>query len=180
MVTLGRATLCGSMLLVMFYSFTWVVKIRVLYFLHPWSRKQQPTSVSFLGNPMDRGVWWTTVQGLQNFRHDWATEHTCTVSSYYIHIVLVFMNFKYYTYSTCIIHIYLHIYIKLINMIYVQFVFDIQILIYCCITEMYFLKQKWGWWRYKGDDGGTVPIDRDCSIMWICHSLFSSTITPRI
>ena len=31
----------------MFYSSTWVVKIRVLCFLHPWHRKWRPTSVFF-------------------------------------------------------------------------------------------------------------------------------------
>ena len=32
---------------------------------------------SCLGNPMDRGAWWTTVHGVGK-RHDWGTEHTCT------------------------------------------------------------------------------------------------------
>ena len=30
----------------------------------PWKRKQQPTPVSCLGNPMDRGAWWATVHGV--------------------------------------------------------------------------------------------------------------------
>ena len=30
---------------------------------------------SYLGNPMDRGAWQTTVHGLQRIRHEWATEH---------------------------------------------------------------------------------------------------------
>ena len=28
----------------------------------PWRRKRQPTPVFFLGNPIDRGAWWATVQ----------------------------------------------------------------------------------------------------------------------
>ena len=28
-----------------------------------WRRKQQPTPVFCLGNLMDRGAWWATVQG---------------------------------------------------------------------------------------------------------------------
>ena len=39
------------------YEFNpWIGKI-------PWKRKWQPTSVSCLGNPMDREAWWATVQG---------------------------------------------------------------------------------------------------------------------
>ena len=33
----------------------WVGKI-------PWRTKWQPTPVSCLKNPMDRGAWWATVQ----------------------------------------------------------------------------------------------------------------------
>ena len=33
---------------------SWVGKI-------PWGRKWQPTPVSCLENPMDRGTWWATV-----------------------------------------------------------------------------------------------------------------------
>ena len=29
-----------------------------------WRRKWQPTLVSCLGNPMDRGPWWATVHGV--------------------------------------------------------------------------------------------------------------------
>ena len=29
----------------------------------PWRRAWQPTSVSCLKNPMDRGAWWATVHG---------------------------------------------------------------------------------------------------------------------
>ena len=32
-----------------------------------------PLQYSCLENSMDRGAWWTTVQGLQRVRHDWAT-----------------------------------------------------------------------------------------------------------
>ena len=28
----------------------------------PWRRKWQPTQVFFLGNPIDRGAWWTIMQ----------------------------------------------------------------------------------------------------------------------
>ena len=35
----------------------WVRKI-------PWRRKQQPTRVFLLGNPMDRCAWWVPVHGL--------------------------------------------------------------------------------------------------------------------
>ena len=30
----------------------------------PWGRKWQPTSVSCLENPMDKGAWWVTVHGV--------------------------------------------------------------------------------------------------------------------
>ena len=30
----------------------------------PWRRTWQPTPVFFLGNPMDRGVWWSTAPGV--------------------------------------------------------------------------------------------------------------------
>ena len=33
-----------------------------------WRRKWQLTSVSCLGNPMDRGAWWATVHGITNSR----------------------------------------------------------------------------------------------------------------
>ena len=35
----------------------WVGKI-------PWNRKWQPSPVSFLGNPMDRGAWWAAIHGV--------------------------------------------------------------------------------------------------------------------
>ena len=41
----------------------WVEKI-------PWRRKQQPTPYSCLGNPMDRGAWWATVQGVAKKDHN--------------------------------------------------------------------------------------------------------------
>ena len=47
----------------------WVGKIS-------WRRAWQPTPVSLLENPMDRGAWRTTVCGVARVRHDWATRHT--------------------------------------------------------------------------------------------------------
>ena len=38
----------------------WVRKI-------PWCRKWQPTPILLPGDPIDRGVWWAT---LQKVRHD--------------------------------------------------------------------------------------------------------------
>ena len=35
----------------------------IIYTLY-WRRKWQPTPVSCLENPMDRGVWWVTVHGV--------------------------------------------------------------------------------------------------------------------
>ena len=32
---------------------------------------------SYLGNPMDRGVWWVESMELQRVRRDLAAEHTC-------------------------------------------------------------------------------------------------------
>ena len=48
----------------------WVRKV-------PWRRKWQPTPIphSFLENPMDRGAWWATVQGVamnQTQLRDWS------------------------------------------------------------------------------------------------------------
>ena len=48
----------------------WVRKI-------PWRRKWQPTPVSCLGNPMDRGAWQATVQGIVKSQTDLLTKHTC-------------------------------------------------------------------------------------------------------
>ena len=47
--------------------------------------KWQPTPVSCLENPMDGGVWWATVIGLQRIRHDLMTEdtHTCYFCQFY-------------------------------------------------------------------------------------------------
>ena len=36
----------------------------------PLEKKWQPAPVSLPRNPMDRGTWWTTVNGLQTVRHD--------------------------------------------------------------------------------------------------------------
>ena len=41
----------------------WVGKMR-------WRRKWQPTPLLFMGNPIDRGVWWATVHGVTRVRHD--------------------------------------------------------------------------------------------------------------
>ena len=30
----------------------------------PWRRKWQPLQYSYLGNPMDKGAWYTTVHGV--------------------------------------------------------------------------------------------------------------------
>ena len=37
-----------------------------------------PLQYSWLGNPMDRGAWWITLQGLQTVGHDWATKPPTT------------------------------------------------------------------------------------------------------
>ena len=44
-------------------SSPWVGKI-------PWIRKWQPTLVFLPGNPMDRGAWWVTVNGIVKSWHD--------------------------------------------------------------------------------------------------------------
>ena len=36
--------------------------------------KDYPPQCSCLGNPMDRGAWWATVQGVARVRHYWATK----------------------------------------------------------------------------------------------------------
>ena len=35
----------------------------------PWRRKWQSTPVLLLGNPRDRGAWWTTLHGGHRVRH---------------------------------------------------------------------------------------------------------------
>ena len=45
----------------------------------PGEGNGNPLQYSCLGNPMDRGAWWVTVQGLQKNR-TWLSEHTCTQS----------------------------------------------------------------------------------------------------
>ena len=36
---------------------------------------ENPLQYSGLENPMDRGVWWATVPGLQRILHNLATQH---------------------------------------------------------------------------------------------------------
>ena len=36
-----------------------------------------PLQYSCLGDPMDRGAWWATVQGSQRVGYHWGTEHAC-------------------------------------------------------------------------------------------------------
>ena len=45
------------------------------------SRKWQPTPVSSLVNPMDRGAWWATSMESQRVQHNWATKHMSTHSA---------------------------------------------------------------------------------------------------
>ena len=40
----------------------------------PGEGNGNPLQYSCLGNPMDRGAWWATVQGVKRVRHDLATE----------------------------------------------------------------------------------------------------------
>ena len=40
-----------------------------------------PCQYSCLGNLIDRGAWWATVQGSQRVRYNWAAEHTYTRSA---------------------------------------------------------------------------------------------------
>ena len=45
----------------------------------PGGGNGNPLQYSCLGNPMDRGAWWTTQSmGSQRVRHDLVTEHACT------------------------------------------------------------------------------------------------------
>ena len=49
-----------------------------------WSRKWQPILVSCLGNPMDRGAWWTTVHGgikSRTWLSDWAPQNVHLISN---------------------------------------------------------------------------------------------------
>ena len=54
----------------------------------PGEGNGNPFQYSCLGNPMDRGAWWTTVHGVAK-RHDWGTEHTfacmCTHADTHTH-----------------------------------------------------------------------------------------------
>ena len=49
----------------------WVGKV-------PWRRAWQPTSVSCLGSPMDRGAWGATVHGVAKSRTWWLTAKSQT------------------------------------------------------------------------------------------------------
>ena len=40
----------------------------------PGEGNSNPLQYSCLENPMDRGAWWATVQGVKRVRHDLATE----------------------------------------------------------------------------------------------------------
>ena len=43
--------------------------------LSPGGGNGYPLQYFSLGNPMDSGVWWATVHGLQRVRQDWACKH---------------------------------------------------------------------------------------------------------
>ena len=53
----------------------------------------KPLQYSCLENPMDRGVWWTTVHGVARVRHDLATKPTinqpCIYINAYIYIYML-------------------------------------------------------------------------------------------
>ena len=40
----------------------------------PGEGNDNPFQYSFLENPMDRGTWWATVQGIPRVRHDLVTK----------------------------------------------------------------------------------------------------------
>ena len=42
----------------------------------PGEGNGNPLPYSCLGNPVDREVWWATVQGVTRVRHHWVTQHT--------------------------------------------------------------------------------------------------------
>ena len=44
----------------------------------PGEENGNPLQYSCLENPMDRGVWWATVHGLQRIGNDLSTEYTGT------------------------------------------------------------------------------------------------------
>ena len=45
----------------------WVTSLSLFTFMH-WRRKWQPTPVSYLEYPRDRGAWWTAVYGVPQSR----------------------------------------------------------------------------------------------------------------
>ena len=45
--------------------------------VYPLEEDMEPTPVSCLGNPMDRGAWQATVQGIVKSQTDLLTKHTC-------------------------------------------------------------------------------------------------------
>ena len=48
----------------------WATSLSLFTFMH-WRRKWQPTPVSCLENPRDRGAWWAAVYGPHRVGHDW-------------------------------------------------------------------------------------------------------------
>ena len=62
----------------------------------PGEGNGNPLKYSYLGNPMDRGAWWATVQGLQTARHDLVTkqQYSTVCLSLLLLSVLVVSNGK--------------------------------------------------------------------------------------
>ena len=56
----------------------WETRVRSLAQEDPLEKGNgNPLQNSCLENPMDRGAWWATVQGLQRVGHDRATDPLC-------------------------------------------------------------------------------------------------------
>ena len=70
--TSGKEPICQSRRHNWPWFDTWIGKI-------PWEGNGNPLQYSYLGNPMDRGVWWATVHGVERVWHVWgnlACRHT--------------------------------------------------------------------------------------------------------
>ena len=75
----------------------------------PGEGNGNPLQCSCLENPMDRGAWWATVQGLTKSR------------TLHFHIIIcVYILYVHYTYANVYIYVYINMYMYMFVYVYVR------------------------------------------------------------